>query len=49
MLLCRCGLACPHHRIRGHVDAAQNVREVVMDYVAAGVDPERSTVFRQLT
>ena len=39
-----------HALTTGYEDTSmlrQNVREVVMDYVAAGVDPERSTVFRQ--
>jgi tryptophanyl-tRNA synthetase len=28
-------------------DVAQNVRSIVLDYLAAGVDPERSTIFVQ--
>ena len=47
MLFLRGRLACADDRLRRHVEVKENSLEVAFDWLAAGLDPEKSVLFLQ--
>src|SRR5579871_3645349 len=47
MFLLHCGLARADERLRRHLRHRANTIEIVTDYLAAGLDPQKSVIFQQ--